>query len=48
MICLANSSTKLSFWIFADETNIIYSSSSIDEIKNVMNEEVDNFISKST
>ena len=37
---MPNSSNKLCFRIFADDTNIFYSSSSIDEIERVLNEEL--------
>ena len=37
---MPNCSNKLSFRIFADDTNVFYSNSSIDEIGRVMNEEL--------
>ena len=35
---------KLSFRIFADDTNIFYSNPSIDEIERVMNEELNHIL----
>ena len=37
---MRNCSKKLSFRIFADYTNVFYSSNSIDDIEKVMNEEL--------
>ena len=37
---MPNCSNKLSYRIFADDTNVFYSNSSINEIKRVMNEEL--------
>jgi hypothetical protein len=37
---IPNCSKKLSFRIFADDTNIFYSSTNIREVENVMNEEL--------
>ncbi len=37
---MPNCSKKLSFRIFADDTNIFYSSTNIREVENVMNEEL--------
>ena len=39
---MPNCSKKLSFRIFADDTNIFYSSTNIREVENVMNEELTN------
>ncbi len=41
---MPNCSKKLSFRIFADDTNIFYSSPSIDEIERVMNEEFNHIL----
>ena len=41
---MPNCSKKLSFRIFADDTNVFYSSNSIDNIEKVMNEELQNVL----
>jgi hypothetical protein len=41
---MPNCSKKLSFRIFADDTNVFYSSNSIDDIEKVMNEELQNIL----
>ena len=38
---MPNCSNKLQFRIFADDTNVFYSNSSIDEVENVMNIETE-------
>ena len=38
---MPNCSNKLQFRIFADDTNVFYSNSSIDEVENVMNIEIE-------
>ncbi len=37
---MPNCSNKLSFRIFADDSNVFYSSTSIDDVERVMNEEL--------
>jgi hypothetical protein len=37
---MENYAKKLSFRIFADDTNVFYSGKSIDHVENVMNEEL--------
>ena len=41
---MPNCSKKLSFRIFADDTNVFYSSNSIDDIEKVMNEELQSIL----
>ncbi len=41
---MPNCSNKLSFRIFADDSNVFYSSTSIDDVERVMNEELLNRI----
>jgi hypothetical protein len=41
---MPNCSKELSFRIFADDTNVFYSSNSIDNIEKVMNEELQNVL----
>ena len=41
---LPNSSKKLKFRIFADDTNIFYTSNSLDELERVVNEELANVL----
>ena len=41
---LPNSSSKLSFRLFADDANIFYASKILDEIESVMNEEFKNVL----
>ena len=43
-IVLPNASSKLMFWIFADDTNIFYSSNDSDELERVINEELGNVL----
>jgi hypothetical protein len=38
---MPNCAKKLSFRIFADDTNVFYSGKSIDDVKNVMNDELE-------
>ena len=38
---MPNCAKKLSFLIFADDTNVFYSGKSIDDVENVMNEELE-------
>ena len=38
---MPNCSNKLQFRIFADDTNVLYSNSSIDEVESVMNIEIE-------
>ena len=44
IIVLPNASSKLMFWIFADDTNIFYSSNDSDELERVINEELGNVL----
>jgi hypothetical protein len=38
---MPNCAKKLSFRIFADDTNVFYSGKSIDDVENVMNDELE-------
>ena len=41
---MPNCSNKLSFRIFADDSNVFYSSTSIDDVERVMNEELNHIL----